>query len=89
MAIDGGERILEIVMPRLGSAPVGTILRWMVGEGDVVDAGDVLAEIDAEKVTMEIESPVHARVTQLLASVDDEVPVGTPIAVLEPLDTSR
>jgi pyruvate/2-oxoglutarate dehydrogenase complex dihydrolipoamide acyltransferase (E2) component len=78
--------MLEIVMPKLGSAPVGVLLSWKVSVGDVVEAGDIVAEIDAEKVTTEVESPARGRVFRLLASIDDEVPVGEPIALLEPMD---
>jgi pyruvate/2-oxoglutarate dehydrogenase complex dihydrolipoamide acyltransferase (E2) component len=70
-------------MPKIGHGGMGYVLRWAVGEGDRVSEGDVLAEVELEKATVEVESPAAGRVTQLLVQVDEEVEVGTVIAHIE------
>jgi pyruvate/2-oxoglutarate dehydrogenase complex dihydrolipoamide acyltransferase (E2) component len=70
-------------MPKIGHGGMGFVLRWAVGEGDRVSEGDVLAEVELEKATMELESPAAGRVTRLLVQVEEEVEVGTVIAHIE------
>jgi len=58
--------------------------KWLVKEGDKVNAGDVIAEIETDKATMEIESADEGTVTKLLIKEGTEsVPVNSPIAVLD------
>lgn len=60
----------------------GTIVKWLVKEGDKVSAGDPIAEIETDKAVMEQESFEDGTVIKLLAAEGDSVPVGTEIAVL-------
>jgi pyruvate dehydrogenase E1 component beta subunit len=74
----------EIRMPALSpTMEEGTLAKWLVGEGDAVKSGDVIAEIETDKATMEFEA-VDAGVigALLVAEGTAEVKVDTPIAVL-------
>ncbi|WP_443024167.1 pyruvate dehydrogenase complex E1 component subunit beta [Sneathiella sp.] len=61
----------------------GKLARWMVKEGDDVSSGDVLAEIETDKATMEVEAVDEGKIGKILIAGDtDNVAVNTPIAVL-------
>ena len=60
----------------------GTITRWLRREGDVVAAGEVVVEVEAEKATQEVEAPVDGVLESILAVEGDEVRVGEAIAVI-------
>lgn len=73
----------EVIMPKMGDAmEAGTLASWLKHEGDQVEAGDVLAEIETDKATMELEAEEAGVLTQLIASEGDEVAVGEAIAVI-------
>ena len=62
----------------------GTLSRWLVKEGDSVSSGDLLAEIETDKATMEFEAIDDGIVTKLLvAAGTDGVKVGTVIAMIQ------
>ncbi len=70
-------------MPQLGSTmEEGTILKWLKREGDSIRKGDTLLEIETDKATMEVESPIDGVVLKLLFDNDAVVAVQRPIAVL-------
>lgn len=75
---------VEILMPALSpTMEKGTLAKWHVNEGDEVGSGDVIAEIETDKATMEVESIEEGRIGKLLiqeGAVD--VAVNTPIAVI-------
>ena len=75
---------IELKMPALSpTMEEGTLAKWLVKEGDQVTAGDVLAEIETDKATMEFESIDEGTVGQILIPEGSEgVKVGTVIAVL-------
>ena len=75
---------IEITMPALSpTMESGTLAKWLVKEGDEVASGDVIAEIETDKATMEVESIDDGVVGRLLvAEGTEEVPVGQLIAVL-------
>ncbi len=74
---------IEITMPRLSDTmEVGTILHWHVGVGDEVSSGDVLADIETDKATMELQSFDDGVVDSLTVGVGDQVAIGTVIATL-------
>jgi pyruvate dehydrogenase E1 component beta subunit len=75
---------IELKMPALSpTMEEGTLARWLVKEGDSVSAGDVLAEIETDKATMEFESIDEGTVNKILVPEGAEnVKVGTVIAVL-------
>ncbi len=74
----------NIVMPKMGeSIQEATITNWFVKAGDTVEEDDVLLEIATDKVDSEVPSPVDGKVKEVLFKVDDVVPVGTVIAVID------
>ena len=75
---------IEVFMPALSpTMETGTLAKWLVKEGDSVSSGDVIAEIETDKATMEVESIDEGTVGKILvAEGAEEVPVGQLIAVL-------
>ena len=74
---------IEVTMPRLSDTmEAGTIIKWNVGVGDEVAAGDVLADIETDKATMEMQAFDDGVIAGLLVDEGRQVPVGTTIAVL-------
>ncbi len=73
----------EITMPKLSdSMEVGRIIEWRVSEGDEVNEGDILADVESDKATMELECFRGGRVAKLLYGDDSEAPVGEVIAII-------
>jgi pyruvate dehydrogenase E2 component (dihydrolipoamide acetyltransferase) len=74
----------QILMPALSpTMEEGTLAKWHVREGDAVRAGDVIAEIETDKATMEVEAVDEGRIGRILVAEGAEhVPVNKPIAVL-------
>jgi pyruvate dehydrogenase E2 component (dihydrolipoamide acetyltransferase) len=69
-----------IIMPKLGfDMAEGTLVNWTVEVGQSIKKGDVIAEIETDKATIEVETTVEGTVLQLLAGAGDIVAVGTPI----------
>ncbi len=76
-----------ISMPKLGfDMQEGTLVRWVKNEGENVNKGDVLAEIETDKATVEVESSASGVVRKLLVGEGTVVPVGDPIAVVGSAD---
>jgi len=74
----------DIVMPKMGeSVEEATITKWFVNEGDKIEEDDMLLEIATDKVDSEIPSPVAGKISKILFKVDDLVPVGSVIAVVD------
>jgi pyruvate dehydrogenase E2 component (dihydrolipoamide acetyltransferase) len=75
---------IELKMPALSpTMEEGTLARWLVKEGDTVSSGDLIAEIETDKATMEFEAVDEGVVTQILvAEGTDGVKVGTVIAMI-------
>jgi len=75
---------VQISMPEMGeSVTEGIVLEWHVAEGDFVNEGDTVVEVSTDKVDAEVPAPVSGTITKLMAAVDDEVPVGQPLAEME------
>lgn len=74
----------EILMPQLSpTMETGKLAKWHVKEGDEVRSGDIIAEIETDKATMEVEAVDEGRIGKLLvAEGTDQVPVNQPIAIL-------
>jgi pyruvate dehydrogenase E2 component (dihydrolipoamide acetyltransferase) len=76
-------REIEVPMPKLSmTMEEGELIAWVKGEGDQVRAGDVICEVNSDKVEMEVESPADGTLVRHTASEGDVVPVGAPIAML-------
>ena len=75
---------IEILMPALSpTMEEGTLAKWLVKQGDTVNSGDILAEIETDKATMEFEAVDEGTVGKILVAEGTEgVKVNTPIAVL-------
>jgi pyruvate dehydrogenase E2 component (dihydrolipoamide acetyltransferase) len=72
-----------VIMPKLGfDMAEGTLVRWVVAEGDALEKGAVLAEIETDKATVEVESGYSGVVKRHLVAQGTVVPVNTPIAVI-------
>ena len=75
---------IEILMPALSpTMEEGTLAKWLVKEGDTVSSGDIIAEIETDKATMEFEAVDEGVVGKLLVAEGTEaVKVNTPIAII-------
>src|SRR5687767_8286182 len=72
-----------INMPKLGfDMAEGTLIRWVKQVGENINKGDVLAEIETDKATVEVESPASGVVLQHMVDQGSVVPVNSPIAVV-------
>lgn len=72
-----------VEMPKLGfDMAEGTLVKWVKAEKDPVQKGDVLAEIETDKATVEVESPFTGIVIKHLSEEGKAIPVGAPIAVI-------
>lgn len=83
-----------VTMPKLGfDMAEGTLVRWVINEGDQVEKGMPLAEIETDKATVEVESSHAGVMLRHLVSAGDIVPVNAPIAVVgaegEEVDVSQ
>jgi pyruvate dehydrogenase E2 component (dihydrolipoamide acetyltransferase) len=73
----------EVIMPKMGDAmEAGTLGTWLKSEGDEVEIGDVLAEIETDKATMELTAEDAGILQEIIGSEGDAVPVGGSIAVI-------
>src|SRR5207248_1518068 len=75
---------IELKMPALSpTMEEGTLAKWLVKEGDDVKSGDILAEIETDKATMEFEAVDEGKIAKILVPEGtDGVKVGAPIAIL-------
>jgi len=72
-----------VTMPKLGfDMAEGTLVRWVIAEGEQVAKGAVLAEIETDKATVEVESNFDGVVARHLVPEGEVVPINTPIAVV-------
>jgi pyruvate dehydrogenase E2 component (dihydrolipoyllysine-residue acetyltransferase) len=85
---------IEVTMPRLSDTmEQGTVVKWNVKEGDKVKSGDVIADIETDKATMELQSYDDGTVAKLAVPEGQTVKVGSVILVLagtgESVDTRK
>jgi pyruvate dehydrogenase E2 component (dihydrolipoamide acetyltransferase) len=72
-----------IDMPKLSDTmTVGTLVKWLKQEGDAVRSGDMLAEIETDKATMELESFFEGVLLRQFVSVGSQVPIGAPLCAI-------
>ena len=70
-------------MPALGAdMEFGTVLEWLLKPGDTVKRGDIIAVVDTEKATIEVEVFQSGILQTILVPVGQKVPVGTPLALI-------
>src|SRR5918998_1736977 len=71
-------------MPKMGDAmEEGTLVKWLKSEGDDVSEGDAIAEIETDKVTLELEAENAGTLAQLIADEGQDIPVGEAIAFIQ------
>src|SRR5436309_9682357 len=73
----------EVKLPRLGQGmESGTIVKWLKSEGERIEKGEPLYELDTEKVTQEVEADAGGVLLRILAGAGEEIDVGKPVAVI-------
>lgn len=79
----------EFKMPKMGeSITEGTIISWLIHEGDSFEEGDIILEVATDKVDNEVPAPVSGTMIKIMFQAKDVVPVGEVIAILEVSDTN-
>jgi len=72
-----------IEMPKLGfDMAEGTLMNWLKAEGELIEKGEVLAEIETDKATVQVESSASGIIYKQLVPANTTLPIGTPIAVI-------
>ena len=72
-----------IEMPKLGfDMAEGTLVKWLKDEGDKIEKGDMLADIETDKATLQVESSASGVVFKHLVEANTTVPIASPIAVI-------
>lgn len=75
---------IDIVVPKLGmDTTEALVTTWLVGEGDKVDIGTLLVELETEKVNFTVESEASGQIAKIVQPAGAVVPVGDVLAVLE------
>jgi pyruvate/2-oxoglutarate dehydrogenase complex dihydrolipoamide acyltransferase (E2) component len=75
--------IVEVLLPQEGMAmQAATVAAWLKQVGDVVEKGEVIAEVDAEKASFDITSPADGIIEMIKVPVGVEVPVRTVLAII-------
>lgn len=73
----------NIEMPKLSDTmTVGTLVKWLKQEGDAVKSGDMLAEVETDKATMELESFYDGTLLKIFAPAGSQVPIGAPLCAI-------
>lgn len=74
---------IKVEMPKLSDTmEEGVIAKWNVKEGDKVESGDIIAEVETDKATMEVEVFDAGTILKILADEGDAVPLGQPMAII-------
>ncbi|HEV8552608.1 MAG TPA: biotin/lipoyl-containing protein [Casimicrobiaceae bacterium] len=78
---------IEVILPKVDmDMESGVIAQWKVAEGDFVNQGDILFEMETGKAMMEVEAPGTGVIRDLAQTTGEEVPVGTTVAWIDPVD---
>src|SRR5476651_467646 len=72
-----------IDMPKLSDTmTVGTVVKWLKNEGDAIKSGDMLAEVETDKATMEVESFFDGVLLKIFVQAGAQVPIGTALCAV-------
>ena len=75
---------VKVKVPRLGlTVEEAVMMEWYKQVGDSVEAGEVIGVIEADKATVEIESPASGTVTEIIGEIGETYEIGKPLVVLE------
>ncbi len=75
---------VKVKLPRLGLTVEDAVMtEWHKQVGDSVEAGEVIGLIEADKATVEIESPASGTLTEIIGEIGETYEIGEPLAVLE------
>jgi 2-oxoglutarate dehydrogenase E2 component (dihydrolipoamide succinyltransferase) len=75
---------VDLLVPKLGmDTTEALVTTWLVAEGDTVEIGTPMVELETEKVNFEVESEVRGRVARIVQAAGAVVPVGDVLALLE------
>ena len=81
------QKVVPLLLPRAGQTmEEGTIVKWLVGEGDRIEPGQIIYEVETDKATFEIESDQAGRIARIVVEEYESVPVLTPVAYLAERD---
>ncbi len=76
---------VQLLMPEMGeSVTEGTVLEWLVAEGDAVEEGQNMVEVSTDKVDAEVPAPSSGTVAKILVQPDETIEVGKPLAEIDP-----
>ncbi|MFP4106005.1 MAG: 2-oxo acid dehydrogenase subunit E2 [Phycisphaerae bacterium] len=79
--------VTPIVMPKAGNTmEEGTIIEWKVSEGDIIEKGQIIFEVETDKAVVEVEAIDSGRLSKIVAGADETVPVLEPVAYLADSD---
>jgi pyruvate/2-oxoglutarate dehydrogenase complex dihydrolipoamide acyltransferase (E2) component len=77
---------LTIKMPRVGDTVDSVYLvSWRKSVGEEISVGEILMEVETDKATIEVPSPIAGKILELLFNTDDEIKTGDPVAVCNSL----
>lgn len=75
---------MELKLPQYGMGMTeGTIVEWLKGEGDRIEAGEVIGSVEAAKSTSDLVAPVTGTLAKIVVPLDETVPVNTVIALID------
>lgn len=78
---------VEVILPKVDmDMDSGVLTIWRVAEGDYVEQGDIIFDMETGKATMEVEAPGTGIIRSLAAITGDPIPVGTTVAWIHPQD---
>lgn len=78
---------IDVLMPQLSpTMSEGRLAKWTVNVGDEVSSGDIIAEVETDKATMEVEATDDGFIHSIIGEVGSDIKVGTPIAVMREED---
>lgn len=76
--------LVEVILPKLGvTMSEGRIVKWLKNEGEYVKQGEPLVEIETDKVTQEVESPVEVHLKEIIGREDMTLEVNSVIALID------
>lgn len=77
--------MITVEMPKFGLIMTeGTITEWYKKEGDHVEEGEVICQVETQKITNDVESPVAGTLVRIIAQADETVAIQEPIAEIQP-----